>query len=129
MSRCHTHASEPVSAVVGKQFPEKLVFFFFFKAITFSLESLCYLENICLKCDTGFHISQSVLLLLPGDPSRQRTTGNYVLAVSSEGTHRGLRREGVCVPFLMLSSDSVLHRSRSWRLCSRETAASTLLFI
>lgn len=79
--------------LLESSFQQNQSFFFFFKAITFSLESLCYLENICLKCDTVF-TSCSHFLLLPGDPSRELTTGNYVLAVNGEGKHRGLRLEG-----------------------------------
>ena len=74
--RRHTCASEPASTVVGKQLPAKPVFFFFFflKAITFSLESLCYLENICLKCDTVFASRSHFSCCFPGilaESSRQ----------------------------------------------------------
>ena len=42
------------------------LFFFFLKAITFSLESLCYLENKCLKCDTVFASRSHFSCCFPG---------------------------------------------------------------
>lgn len=85
MRRCHTSALGPLSTVVGKQFPAKLAFF---------LESLCYQKSICLRCNSGFHISQSVFLSLPLGPNRKLMTGNYVLAVDEVGKRQLLRLRG-----------------------------------